>query len=114
MIYQFEKFMPHSVPVWMLSDALAEKTGYPPEPGKPLIDWDLYRDEQRIGRLLFVTARNQELDLVAFALLFLPQAGSYVSVPDGLFYVLPKFRGEGLEEALQTMIQERLDAAPKP
>jgi len=108
-----EKFMPHSIPVWMLSDAVAEKTGYPPEPGRPLIDWNLHRDEQRAGRLLFVTSRNQELDLVAFALLFLPRTGSYASVPDDLFYVLPKFRGGGLEEALKAMIQEKFDAAAK-
>ena len=112
MIYQFEKFMPHSIPVWMLSDAVAEKTGYPPEPGRPLIDWNLHRDEQRAGRLLFVTSRNQELDLVGFALLFLVNARTYVP-ESALRYVLPKFRDQGVEEAIDLMIEGKLNEAAR-
>jgi hypothetical protein len=112
MIYQFEKFMPHSVPVWMLADWFAEHNGFPPVGRQPLLDWNKYRDEQRKGRVLFVAARNQELDLVGFALLFLVNARKYVP-ESGIRYVLPKFRDQGVEEAIDLMIEGKLNEAAR-
>jgi hypothetical protein len=112
MIYQFEKFMPHSVPVWMLADWFAEHNGFPPVGRQPLLDWNKYRDEQRKGRVLFAAARNQELDLVGFALLFLVNTRKYVP-ESAIRYVLPKFRDQGVEEAIDLMIEGKLNEAAR-
>lgn len=120
-VYAAETFNQNSIPVWMLNDHFQEisaRTVLGEIVDRPEPDFARYMEEQRLGRLLFLTARLKDVpsleggdrELIGYMGMSIERHRHYRQVYvaiDDLHYLMPKYRALGIGKKM-IMVAERI------